>query len=224
MPYSEIELFWISGSPPSWRVMLALEIKQIAYRSRRLDATLKEHKSPTYLQLNPRGQVPVLRVDDTIVRESLAIIAYLDRLQPTPPLLGTAPAETAQIWPWSIDFENHLRPAMAAVALAIFRNQIASQLEEIAAATKIIEIEIAQIDRQLARQGYLADRALSAADITFYPTLQWLRRALAQSQMPDATQPAIEILDRAEHLQQWEIQIATLPGYDNTYPPHWRSI
>jgi glutathione S-transferase len=219
-----MELFWISGSPPSWRVMLALEIKQLDYTSHQLDSTLKQHKSVDYLQLNPRGQVPVLRVEDTIVRESLAIIAYLDRLHPIPPLLGTDPAATGQIWQWLMDFENHLRPAMATIALAIFRDRRELQLEEIAAATEIIKFEIGEIDRQLARQAYLTDRAFSAADITLYPSLQWLRRALTQSKIPKITQQVAEVLATAEHLQQWERSIEAIPGYDKTYPPHWRSI
>jgi glutathione S-transferase len=204
--------------------MLALAIKQIDYKSRKLDAALKEHKSADYLQLNPRGQVPVLRVDETIVRESLAIIAYLDRLYPTPPLLGTDPASTGQIWQWLMDFENHLRPAMATIALAIFRDRMESQLAEIAAATEIIAVEIGEIDRQLALHGYLTDRVMSAADITLYPSLQWLRRALSQSKMPEKTQQAIDILTAAEHLNRWEQSIEAIPGYDRTYPPHWRSI
>jgi glutathione S-transferase len=218
-----MELFWISGSPPSWRVMLALELKGINYSSRRLDAALSEHKSPDYLQINPRGQVPVLRVNDLIVRESLAIIAYIDLLQPTPPLLGTDPASTAKIWQWLMDFENHLRSACATVALSIFRNQVESQRDAIAAAKEIIQIEVREIDRQLAHQGYLVDHSLSAADITLYPSLQWLRRALTQNKMPDATQKVVEVLSNAEHLMHWETAIETLPGYDKTYPPHWRS-
>jgi glutathione S-transferase len=218
-----MELFWISGSPPSWRVMLALAIKEIDYTSHQLDSTLKEHKSPEYLQLNPRGQVPVLRVDDTIVRESLAIIAYLDRLHPTPPLLGTDPTATGKIWQWLMDFENHLRPAMATIALAIFRNQMESQLEAIASATEIIQIEIQEIAGQLDRQDYLTDRAVSAADITLYPSLQWLRRALTLSKMPKTTQQVVDVLASAEHLLRWERSIETIPGYDKTYPPHWRS-
>jgi hypothetical protein len=118
------------------------------------------------------GQVPVLRVDETILRESLAIIADLDRLQPTPPLLGTDPASTAKIWQWLIDFENHLPPALATIALAIFRNRIESQLEAIASATEIIQIEITQI----ARQGYLGDR-LNIGHPTIVPLILFTSNA-----------------------------------------------
>jgi glutathione S-transferase len=58
---TERELYFISGPPPCWTVMLALEIKGLAYGQRRLSNTKGEQKSADFLKLNPRGQVPVLR-------------------------------------------------------------------------------------------------------------------------------------------------------------------
>ncbi len=54
-------LHWISGSPNSWRVMLAMELMGLSYASRRLDPGKREHKSTTHLALNPWGKVPVLQ-------------------------------------------------------------------------------------------------------------------------------------------------------------------
>ncbi|WP_323690371.1 glutathione S-transferase N-terminal domain-containing protein [Rhizobium sp. AN95] len=61
------ELYWISGSPYSWRVQLALEYKQVPYISRRLDTGKKENRSPEFLALNPRGKVPVLTTGGTAI-------------------------------------------------------------------------------------------------------------------------------------------------------------
>jgi Glutathione S-transferase, N-terminal domain len=52
-----IELFWGSGSPYSWRVLLALEFKRLRYESRLLDLSKLEHRSADMLKLNPRGRV-----------------------------------------------------------------------------------------------------------------------------------------------------------------------
>jgi maleylpyruvate isomerase len=38
-----IDLWWASGSPYSWRVMLALEHKRLAYDSHLLQLAFQEH-------------------------------------------------------------------------------------------------------------------------------------------------------------------------------------
>lgn len=91
------EIYWISGSPYAWRALLGLAIKGVDYQSRILQASEREHKAPWFLHMNPRGKVPVLKDGDTVVYESLAILAYLDVKHPEPPLFGATPEETARI-------------------------------------------------------------------------------------------------------------------------------
>jgi len=56
-----IEVYWGSGSPYSWRVLLALEYKRLAYVGHPLQFSRQEHKSPQILALNFRGRVPILK-------------------------------------------------------------------------------------------------------------------------------------------------------------------
>ncbi|KAL0167206.1 hypothetical protein M9458_039050, partial [Cirrhinus mrigala] len=50
-------LYWASGSPPCWRVMIALEEKQLqGYKHKHLAFEKNEHKSEEVKALNPRGQ------------------------------------------------------------------------------------------------------------------------------------------------------------------------
>src|SRR5512145_1540115 len=93
-----LEVYWGSGSPYAWRVLLALEIKRTPYASRLIEFSKKQHKAPEFLALNPRGKVPVLKDGDFALSESLAIVAYLDRKFPEPPLFGRTAAETGLIW------------------------------------------------------------------------------------------------------------------------------
>jgi glutathione S-transferase len=77
-------LYWISGSPPAWRVMLAMVLKDIAFTSRRLDHAKGENRTAEYLALNPKGQVPTVTFGETVVRESIAILAWLEHEAETP--------------------------------------------------------------------------------------------------------------------------------------------
>ena len=92
-----IDVYWGSGSPYSWRVLLALEHKGLEYRSHLLQIALQEQKSPHMLAMNPRGRVPTLKDGDYVVFESLAVMYYLERKYPAKPLFGNSPEEGAVI-------------------------------------------------------------------------------------------------------------------------------
>lgn len=54
----DMTLLWGSGSPPCWRVMIALEEKNLqGYSHKLLSFEKMEHKSQEVLDMNPRGQV-----------------------------------------------------------------------------------------------------------------------------------------------------------------------
>ena len=83
-----IEVFWVSGSPYAWRVLLTLEVKRLPYASRLLEVSKGDLKKPEYLALNPRGQAPTVKDGEAVLTESLAIMAYLDHKYPRPLLFG----------------------------------------------------------------------------------------------------------------------------------------
>ena len=119
------KLYFISGSPPCWSVMLALEVKSLAYTPQRLDNAKREQKSPEYLAINTRGQVPVLIDDNVTVCETLAILSYLDAATPTPPLFGKSPIETARIWQAVCDCDGTLREPVEQISRPLFRGKAA---------------------------------------------------------------------------------------------------
>ncbi|KAK5855329.1 hypothetical protein PBY51_005436 [Eleginops maclovinus] len=72
-------LLWGSGSPPCWRVMIALEEKNLqGYNQKLLSFEKMEHKSQEVLDINARGQLPSFKHGDTTVNESYAACFYLE--------------------------------------------------------------------------------------------------------------------------------------------------
>jgi len=126
---SPIEIFWISGSPYSWRVLLALAIKQIPYESRLLSLANDEHRSDEFLRVNPRGRVPALRHGALTMGESVAILRYLDRCFPVPPLFGATPAEEGKINQRIDEIENYLVPNGQAITRAVFGGKVSDRIE-----------------------------------------------------------------------------------------------
>ena len=202
----EPEVFTINGSPFVWRVLLTLELKRASYTNHVFEMSKGEHKAADYLALNPRGKVPTLRDGAVVVAESLAIMAYLDRKIPEPPLFGQTAEETGRIWKAVLDSALYLDPAALRVVLPIFRDLVGDNAEDMKAAAQEVHAELARMEETLAA----------------YPVIEVLQRAagkdsaqpLALGFLPlDETYPAIEA---------WRRRITGLPGYERTYPPNWR--
>ena len=59
----------------SWRVLLGTEIKGLVYESRLLNFSKGHMKTPEFLQMNPRGKMPMIRDDGFVLFESLQCMA-----------------------------------------------------------------------------------------------------------------------------------------------------
>jgi glutathione S-transferase len=88
--------FPFAPNPRKVRVYLAekgIEIPRVL-----VNIVKGEQSTPEFLAKNPTGGLPVLELDDgTCLRESLAIIEYLEELHPEPPMIGATPLERARV-------------------------------------------------------------------------------------------------------------------------------
>ena len=218
-----IELYWGSGSPFAWRVMLTLEVKGLDYQSKLLEFSKGENKSPEYLKLNPRGKVPTLKDGDFVVYESLAIMTYLDRKYPAPPLFGKTAEEAGLIWRAISECESYLVSAGDKVVRPIFFGKGLDKIDDIQQAAQTIRQELTTVDEQLADSNWLVGEQISAADISVFPLVQLLLRAASK----EAAQPLhLGLLPLAQtfpNIARWVERIEALPNYQRTYPPHWRA-
>ena len=86
--------YWRSTT--SYRVRIALNLKQCSYEQRTHDLRTGAQRDARYLALNPQGLVPALEIGDgTILTQSPAILEWLDASYPAPPLLPADPAKAA---------------------------------------------------------------------------------------------------------------------------------
>jgi glutathione S-transferase len=216
------ELYFISGSPPCWTVMLALEAKGLDYTPRRLNNSQGDQKSDAFLRINPRGQVPVLIDDDRTICETLAVIAYLDAAYPEPPLLGSTPVETARIWQAICNCDGNLRTPVSALSRPLFRGKAEEAAEQIAGAAATLRDELGLLDAGLSTGPWLAGESMSAADLVVYPVLMQLSRAAARDDAVPLDLGLHPFSDNFPGLDRWCERIEGLKGYDTAYPPHWK--
>lgn len=89
--------YWRSSS--SYRVRIALNLKQIAYRQQAVHLVREggEQNLPAYRALNPLGLVPALAHDGRVTVQSVAICEYLEEVFPKPALLPADAAGRARV-------------------------------------------------------------------------------------------------------------------------------
>lgn len=220
---TELEVFWISGSPYSWRVLLTLEIKQLTYDSHLLEASKQEHKQPEFLALNPRGKAPVLKDGRFALYESLAIMAYLDSKYPEPRLFGQSAEEIAGIWRRISEYTSYLDGPINRIVLPVYFGKGDEKKDDICAAARSVHTELARWEEGIGDAPWLCGKSISAADVAVYPFLKSLCRAASKETAAPLQLGFLPFESRYPRLAAWMGRLERLPGYERTYPPHWRT-
>jgi len=84
-------------SSASYRVRIALNLKNLAYETIPHHLRRGEQLSADYRAINPQGLVPALETESIVLTQSLAICEYLEEISPDPPLLPHGPAMRARV-------------------------------------------------------------------------------------------------------------------------------
>jgi len=217
-----IELYWGSGSPYAWRVMLALEYKGLPYTDHLLQFSKQEHKSPQMLAMNFRGRVPVLKDGDYVCFESLAILQYLDRKYPSPPLFGGTPEEAGTITRVICEYQSYAEEHIMRIIQAILFQGVEGRMEEVERVMGFVLKEAATIENRLATSAWLVGEAFSAADIVVFPGIQMLLRSLERREAQELRARFLPLESNFPAIAAWIGRVQILPGYDRTVPPHWK--
>ncbi|WP_300715830.1 glutathione S-transferase family protein [Hydrogenophaga sp.] len=97
-----LKLFFAPGAC-SFVPHAMLELAEVAFEPQMVKLHKGEQRSPEYLALNPRGQVPVLVDGDEVVTQIVAILLYMDEKLPMAGILpptGLERARALQVLTW----------------------------------------------------------------------------------------------------------------------------
>ncbi|NID15785.1 maleylacetoacetate isomerase [Luteibacter yeojuensis] len=89
--------YWRSSA--AYRVRIVLNLKGLVYEARLVHLVNEggQHLKADYRALSPQAQLPTLVDDGRIVRQSMAIMEYLEETRPEPALMPADPAGRAKV-------------------------------------------------------------------------------------------------------------------------------
>ena len=199
-------LFYDSPNPAPnpRRVRIFAAEKGIDLPSQEVSIPQREQKAPEFVAKNPRGQTPILELDDgTVIAESVAIMRYLDALNPEPPLFGGTPLEIAEIEMWNRRVEMILMLPVGAVWVHTHRFTAAlpgRNTEWGEANRPRVEEALRFFDSSLDGREFLAGSAFSAADILLLTTVDF------------ALFVGLEIPEDCASLRDWRARVSARPS------------
>ena len=218
---SDVTIYWGSGSPFAWRALLTAELKGVDYESALISFGDGDLRKPEYLEMNPRGKVPVLRVGSEYIYESLAVMTYLDNMAPNPPLFGESPLETARIWQAIAEHENYVAPETSRIIGPAFFGTTDAQADSIREGRDKLREELVRLEASANDGEFLLGDRITAADVVYYPSIKVLLRAAEKPTMEKFDLGLVPLVDHYPRLGKWLARLDALEACKNTYPPHW---
>ena len=172
-------LFDFPRSSASFRVRIALALKNIAYDKRPIDLRGGEQCGDTYRTVNPAGLVPTLVLPDgTALTQSLAIIKFLDSVS-GPPLFPTDPIKNAVVSAMALLIACDIHPLNNLRALNYIQKELgASDTQKSAYYAHWVREGFAALNADVARHGgqYCCGDLVTLADICLVPQMANARR------------------------------------------------
>jgi glutathione S-transferase len=155
--------FELSGS--CYKVRLLLNILDIPYEKQDVNFVHKEHKNPTFLALNPFGEIPIYEEDGLRLRDAQAILIYVAGKHD--PTRGWWPADAAsqgRISQWLSTGGNEIMSAAGARLVKLLQYDLdLKKLQDRANSTFKI------LDAHLSGREWLELDHPTIADIACFP-------------------------------------------------------
>jgi len=106
-----MKLYDYFRSSAAYRVRIALNFKGLTPDRAFVHLRMGNQRAQDYLTLNPQGLVPALEVDDDrVLTQSLAIIEYLNEIEPEPALLPHPPEARARVRAIALSIACEIHP------------------------------------------------------------------------------------------------------------------
>ena len=167
-------------APNPRRLRIFMAEKGIECEVVQVNIVAGENLSSDFLEVNPRGRLPTLVLDDgTVLDESLAICRYLEETHPDPALFGSDALSKARIEAFRNSYPGFKKRGVGGNVGEI------DAIPELAERGKtMVDRFFHRLDEELGESRYVAGDDFSVADITALCTIDFATTA-ARIPFPD---------------------------------------
>jgi maleylacetoacetate isomerase len=204
-----VKVYTYFRSSAAYRLRIALNLKGLSgdLVSIHLQKDGGQHRKPEYRAINPQMRVPALRLDSgEVLTQSLAIIEYLDEVDPQPPLLPRDPVERAKVRALALAIACDIHPLNNLAPLRYLKNELGQEQSKIDAWYHHWILEGFEALETMVRPGpYAFGSEVTLADVCLVPQIYNARRL----KVP---------LDRFPKLVAIDAACAKLPAFEQARP------
>ena len=169
--------YWRSSS--AYRVRIALRLKGIDYSQAPVNLRQGVQRTLDYLAHNQQGVVPALDTGEVTLTQSLAIIEWLDELQPEPPLLPATPDARALVRSLALHVACEIHPLNNLRVLQYLENRLGLEERDVNAWYRHWIAEgLTSLERRLVATAgtYCFGDTVTLADLCLVPQVYNARR------------------------------------------------
>ncbi len=205
---AEFTVHGVPGSPYVQTALLGLEEKRASWRLAPLE--LGGHLAPEHMARHPFARMPVLEHGDLVLYETQAILRYLDRIFPEPPLTPTDPRSEARmnqicgITDWYVSQNIGAPITFQRLVAPKFGRPVDE--DRLQAAIPKARVCVGELSRLLGQQPFMAGNALSIADLMLAPQMSYFLR----------TDEGAEMLGEHPLLKIWVQRMNNRPSMQRT--------
>lgn len=193
-----MKLYMTEMSGNSFKIRVLAAMLGVDYENVRIDWENREHKSPAFLALNPRGQVPVMEIEGQVFWDSTAHLVYIARKFGGDDWLPSDPLQMAEVMQWMSFAQDEVQFGLQwARGVTVYNRRPESFEGYLQDGKMALDV----LEWQLSKTGdWLALGRATLADIACYP---YVKRA------PEGDLP----LDPYPHVEEWLARCEALPNW-----------
>lgn len=193
-----MKLYMSAASGNAYKVRVLISLLKLPCEQITVDLANKEQKKPEFLKLNPRGEVPVIEDNGTVIWDSAACLVYLARKYGGEQWLPGDPAGMAEVQQWLALAATEVQIGLQYTRRGIKQGRwVAGDLEQ---GQAIGRVALTALENRLKDHDWLAGNHPTIAEPACFPYVDTA---------PDANLP----LEQYPGIVSWIARCKALPGW-----------